>query len=108
MRAAYETVMQMVEARDVNEQSDRILQQLGAEMRDPAAHRPALRTAVDFLVDRPQTDTTPVARFKRLTELCGLAGAEALDDKVRLFVDLFFDEMARWVRVRAPGPLARG
>jgi hypothetical protein len=92
MRHAYESVIAAIETKEINRQTDELLQRLGEEIASPPTGRPAFRQAVNFLVDKPSTDPTPAARFHRLAHLSGISERE-LNEKVEMFIDIVFEHL---------------
>ncbi len=78
MRNAYEALIGLIESREVCEETDTLLQNLGAEMLTGRPGGEAFREAVAYLVLDPATDPSEAARFVRLCHLCGI-GLETPD-----------------------------
>jgi len=66
MRTVYDAVVAMVETLEVSADTDRLLQRLGEEMRNPPLGTPALLDAAQILVTNLQSDPRPLARYWRL------------------------------------------
>ena len=95
MREAYEAVIDMVVEKQPKGPGTFLVERLRTEMTRPLPHRPALRAAAEFVVDRPEIDPRPLARLKRLTRLYRPADALNVEQQVRHFMEAFFEEMEK-------------
>jgi hypothetical protein len=92
---AYEAVINMVVETQPAGPSAFLVERLRTEMKRPLPHRPALRAAAEFVVDRPEIDPRPLARLKRLTQLYAPTEALNMAKHVHHFVDAFLEEMQK-------------
>jgi hypothetical protein len=95
MHEAYEAVIGMVSEKQPAGPGRFLVERLRTEMKRPLPHRPALRAAAEFVIDRPEIDPGPLARLKRLTGRYNPSDALDVQQQIRLFVDTFFEEMRK-------------